>query len=288
VLDLSGSDAHRVATIDTPGAMEVDYEPETGLLWAACDEACDGRTATLQVGATGHYEVAQRYARPADAANYANEGFAIAPQSSCASGQKPVFYGDDADTDGVSLRVGSIRCTELGGGTDPGADPGTNPGTNPGTGPTPTAPAETQLTSATQNGVTGPSSARAGATITVNVGASHAGEQVHGWVFSTPTYLGQRIVSAAGTIQLTLPAGLAAGAHRLAVLDANGNVIGWFALAVSAAALGATGADADAGLALAALLLGAGGVLVLTRLSRRRALARQSVLSGHSLSPRAD
>src|SRR5690606_4690149 len=98
VLDLSGSAAHRVATIDTPGAMEVDYEPETGLLWTACDEACDGRTATLQVGATGHYEVAQRYARPADAANYANEGFAIAPQSSCASGQKPVFYGDDADT----------------------------------------------------------------------------------------------------------------------------------------------------------------------------------------------
>src|SRR5690606_17246527 len=90
------------------------------------------------------------------------------------------------------------------------------------------------------------------------------------------------------TIQLTLPASLAAGAHRLAVLDASGNVIGWFALAVSSAALGATGADADAGLELAALLLGAGGVLVLTRLSRRRALARQRVLSGHSLPPRAD
>src|SRR5690606_15699064 len=207
--------------------------------------------------------------RPADAANYANEGFAIAPQSSCASGQKPVFYGDDAETDGVSLRVGSIRCTALGGGTDPGTDPGEGDGDG-GAGPTPPAPDATQLTGPTQNGVTGPSSARAGATITVNVGASHAGEQVHGWVFSTPTYLGQRIVSAAGTIQLTLPASLAAGAHRLAVLDASGNVIGWFALAVSSAALGATGADADAGLERAAPLLGAGGGLGLTRLARPR------------------
>lgn len=95
-----------------------------------------------------------------------------------------------------------------------------------------------------------------------------------GWVFSMPTYLGQRVVSAAGSIQLTLPASLPAGAHRLAVLVANGNVIGWFHLAVAAAALGATGADADAGLALALLLLGTGGVLVLARLARRRAATR--------------
>src|SRR5690606_41458069 len=121
------------------------------LLWAACDEACDGRTATLQVGATGHYEVAQRYARPADAANYANEGFAIAPQSACASGLKPAFYGDDAETDGVSLRVGSIRCTTPGGGTDPGTDPGIDPGDRDGrggAGPTPTAPTEPPRTRA--------------------------------------------------------------------------------------------------------------------------------------------
>lgn len=93
-------------------------------------------------------------------------------------------------------------------------------------------------------------------------------------MFSTPTYLGQRVVGAAGSIQLTLPASLAAGVHRLAVLHANGNVIGWFALAVSPAALGVTGADADAGLTLALLLLGAGGVLVATRLARRRAATR--------------
>jgi LPXTG-motif cell wall-anchored protein len=263
VLDLTGSGVTRVATIDTPGAMEVDYEPETQLLWAVCDEVCDGRTATLQIGASGAYEVTHVYARPAASENYANEGFAIAPQSACVSGAKPVYYADDANTHEVSLRVGSIRCTELGGtgpGTDPGADPGTDPGAE-----TPDTPDETQLTPVTQNEVTGPASARAGSRITVNVGAAFAGDEVDGWVFSTPAHLGQRTVSATGTVQFTLPATLAAGTHRVAVLAADGSVIGWFSLAVTPAALGATGADADAALALAALLLAAGVGLVVVR-----------------------
>lgn len=270
VLDLSGAAAHRIATIDTPGAMEVAFDPETQLLWAVCDEVCQGRTAALQIGSSGAYEVAHRYARPADAANYANEGFAIAPQTACVSGLKPVFYGDDADTDGVSLRVGSIRCTEMGGG-DPGTGPGT--GTDPGAGtegPTPAAPDPAELTSGTQNTITGPGAARAGATITVHVGVSQAGAQVDGWVFSTPSYLGQRTVGTAGTVQFTLPANLLPGAHRVAVLDTSGNVIGWFALAVTPAALGATGADADTSIALAALLLGGGAALMITRVARRR------------------
>ena len=65
VLDLTGTTFTRIATIDTPGARELDYEPETQLLWAICDEACDGRTATLQIGSSGKYEVTHRYARPA-------------------------------------------------------------------------------------------------------------------------------------------------------------------------------------------------------------------------------
>ncbi|PZQ91973.1 MAG: cell wall protein [Leifsonia xyli] len=269
VLDLTGSTAVRVATIDTPGAMELDYEPETQLLWAICDQVCEGRTATLQIGASGAYEVTARYARPADSANYANEGFVIAPQSTCVSGSKPVYYADDANTAGVSLRVGSIRCTALPGtgGGDGGTDPGTNPGTGGGT-TAPEAPAETDLTPTTQNGVTGPSSARAGSTITVAMGVERAGDRVDGWVFSTPSYLGARTVSAAGTIQLTIPATLAPGAHRVAVLAADGTVIGWFALAVSPAAIASTGVDAAAtnsGIALAAVLLVAGLALVVVR-----------------------
>lgn len=265
VLDLTGSTFTRVATIDTPGAREVDYEPETGLLWAICDEACDGRTATLQVGTSGRYEVTHRYARPADSANYANEGFAIAPQSACVAGAKPVFYADDANTGGVSLRTGTIRCTVV---TDP-TDP-----TDPADPTDPTAPTEGDLTPGTQGGITGPSSVRPGETITVGVGTERAGDEVDGWIFSTPTYLGNRTVSAGGSIQLTIPSTIAAGAHRLAVLDADGEVIGWLAITVAPAAIAETGADADAGLALAALLLLAGAGLVGGRaLVRRRPTA---------------
>ena len=134
------------------------------------------------------------------------------------------------------------------------------------------APAEGDLTPGTQNGITGPSSAKPGETITVGVGSDRVGDKVDGWIFSTPTHLGTRTVSAAGSIQLTIPSTLAAGAHRLAVLDADGNVIGWLAITVSPAAIAATGADADGGLALAALLLAAGVLLVGgRRLLRRRA-----------------
>ncbi|AYF99556.1 hypothetical protein D7I47_10545 [Protaetiibacter intestinalis] len=274
-LDLTGSTFTRVATIDTPGARELDYEPETQLLWAICDEACDGRTATLQIGGTGRYEVTHRYARPASAANYANEGFVIAPQSACVAGAKPVYYADDANTDGVSLRVGSIRCTVSGGGDD-GGDGGGQPGGGDGGGgtdPTPGEPDSGDLTPETQDEVTGPGSARAGSTITVTVGASHAGERVDGYVFSTPTSLGTHTVSAAGTVRLTIPATLAPGGHRVAVYDASGALLGWFALAVTPAALASTGSDADAGLPLAVLALGAGLVLVTLRAVGRRRTA---------------
>ncbi|MBN9141385.1 MAG: lamin tail domain-containing protein [Micrococcales bacterium] len=274
VLDLTGSTFTRIATIDTPGAMEVDYEPETQLLWAVCDEVCDGRTATLQIGSSGRYEVTHRYARPAASANYANEGFALAPQAACVAGAKPVYYADDANTPdtaggpGVSLRVGSVRCTVPGGG-----NPGTGPGEGGGGGTDPAPGAEpdpSALTTETKDTVTGPSSARAGSTITVTIGASHAGEQVDGYVFSTPTALGTRTVNAAGTIRLTIPVSLAPGDHRVAVYDASGALIGWFALAVTPAALASSGADADGGLPLAAALLAAGAVLVGVRIASRR------------------
>ena len=45
--------------------------------------------------------------------NLNNEGFAIAPQSECVGGRKPVFWSDDSNTDGHALRGGTITCTDL-------------------------------------------------------------------------------------------------------------------------------------------------------------------------------
>ncbi|GAB2915946.1 lamin tail domain-containing protein [Rhodococcus aerolatus] len=113
-LDTNGSYT-RVATFPSgfPGVMDLEWEPETSLLWAACDDTCAGRTTTLDVGSTGSFGVAATYERPTGMPNLNNEGFAIAPQSSCVAGVKPVFWSDDSNTDGHALRTGTLRCTPL-------------------------------------------------------------------------------------------------------------------------------------------------------------------------------
>ena len=40
-----------------------------------------------------------------------NEGFAIAPQSACSGGHKPVVWSDDTNDDDHALRTGTLNCT---------------------------------------------------------------------------------------------------------------------------------------------------------------------------------
>nr|BFE64898.1 hypothetical protein GCM10020063_094240 [Dactylosporangium thailandense] len=110
----------RVATIASGfvSVMDLQYEPETGPIWAVCDDTCGGRTATLDVDASGKLAVTKVYERPAGMPNYNNEGFQIAPQSECVAGQKRVWWSDDTNDEGHALRAGTIACTVL----DPDAD----------------------------------------------------------------------------------------------------------------------------------------------------------------------
>ncbi|SHL26527.1 lamin tail domain-containing protein [Actinacidiphila paucisporea] len=112
-LDQSGTGYTRVATVATgfSAVMDLEFDPETGHLWAECDNTCHGRTATLDIGADGKFAVSGRYERPASMPDLNNEGFAIAPQSQCVAGQKPVFWSDDSDDDGHALRAGTVNCT---------------------------------------------------------------------------------------------------------------------------------------------------------------------------------
>ena len=68
---------------------------------------------------------------------------------------------------------------------------------------------------------------------------------------------------------MTVPTDAPAGAHRLAVTDASGAVIGWYRVTVTAAptALATSGATAPFGvaLAIAMLLVLAGAALVMRR-----------------------
>ncbi|MEV0676107.1 lamin tail domain-containing protein [Actinosynnema sp. NPDC050436] len=112
-LDQAGGGYTRVATVQSgfPAVMELEFEPESGHLWAVCDDTCQGRAKTLDVNAQGVLAVTHTYDRPAGMPDYNNEGFAIAPKSACASGRKPVLWADDGNSGRHALRAGALPCT---------------------------------------------------------------------------------------------------------------------------------------------------------------------------------
>lgn len=111
-LDQSGDDFTQVAAFagGFPSIMDLEFEPATGRLWSTCDNHCQGRSAALSI-VNGKFAVSTTYDRPGQLGNYNLEGFAIAPQSACASGRKPVVWADDDNTGGHALRAGSLPCT---------------------------------------------------------------------------------------------------------------------------------------------------------------------------------
>lgn len=92
-----------------PWAMDVTYDADRQALWALCDDGCGGISSLLRV-TDGAFAVERSYARPAGMPNLNNEGMAIAPRSTCANGAQEVVWTDDGDTDGFSLRAGTLTC----------------------------------------------------------------------------------------------------------------------------------------------------------------------------------
>ncbi|HEY3477333.1 MAG TPA: esterase-like activity of phytase family protein [Streptomyces sp.] len=119
-LDQNGGGFTKVATFPSgfPAVMELEFEPETGSLWSVCDNTCSGKTATLKITG-GKFTVSATYARPAKMPNYNNEGFAIAPASTCSAGHKAVVWADDGNDDDHALRTGTLPCVSLTGTTSP-------------------------------------------------------------------------------------------------------------------------------------------------------------------------
>ncbi|MFI8633973.1 phosphatase PAP2 family protein [Microbacterium sp. NPDC077663] len=61
-----------------------------------------------------------------------------------------------------------------------------------------------------------------------------AGERYYGFLYSTPTALGGVTADAAGSATFALPADVEPGAHRVAVVDASGELVGWASVTVGA------------------------------------------------------
>lgn len=122
-LDSDGTTSHKVATIDSgfEHLADVSFDPELQRVWAVTDDSThEGQSSLLKIDGTGTFVVDTAYDRPVGMPNLNNEGFAIAPQSTCVGGTKEVVWADDGDTDGHSLRRGTISCSTA---TPPVASP---------------------------------------------------------------------------------------------------------------------------------------------------------------------
>ena len=235
------------------GVMALDYDSVLGVLWAVCDDGCQGRSAQITLNGTATPGVSH-FARPASMPDINNEGFATAPASLSVDGQRPVWWFADGFAS-EALRVGTL----------PGVT-GENPGENPG-GQTPPLPG-TALTDDNRNGVTvDPAVASRGATVTVTAGADHAGEQFAVWMYSDPVQLATGAASAAGSLTVTIPTDAALGAHRIAVYSAEGDLVGWADIRIteSGGALAVTGAELPTAAVLLALMLVVVGAVAVRR-----------------------
>lgn len=254
---LASGGATLVAEIDPglPGVMALDYDTVRGVLWAMCDDGCQGRTAEVTLNGTDTPDVAH-FARPAGLPDINNEGFATAPASLSVDGQRPVWWFADGYTS-QSLRVGTL--------------PGGSGGGDGGSGEEPPLNGE-ELVEGNRGDIEAPASAVPGERIVIGAGAALAGEEVAVWLYSDPVLIGGGALDALGRITVTIPTDAALGAHRLAVYDADGALIGWTELTVVAVSGGGGGAHPDTGaepplglLALSLLLLAGGGVAMVMR-----------------------
>lgn len=108
----------RVATFNSgfTGVMGMEFDNESGYLWAMCDDTCNNRYAILEINTTagsptqGRFGVPRVYDHPPTLPNINNEGFAFAPNSECVNNRKPVFWADDSETSGHSIRRATIAC----------------------------------------------------------------------------------------------------------------------------------------------------------------------------------
>lgn len=156
----------RVATISSPFSqnkvMDLSYDPDNQHLWAACDDSCNGQTATLDIAQSGAgagaFAVSATYDRPSGMANLNNEGFTQAAGAECAGGVKPAFWADDDNDSLHALRSGTINCVvPAPGGGDAEPTPTPTPGPTPSPTPTPGPVRTPTPTPAPSNGVTLPS-----------------------------------------------------------------------------------------------------------------------------------
>ena len=114
-LDHASDDANIVATISSGqvGVMALEFDRDSEVLWAGCDDTCGNQVTLLSVGATGEFGVRARFAKPSGLPNSNNEGLAFVSEAECSGGTKAIFWADDANFGSHALRQGTVNCGPL-------------------------------------------------------------------------------------------------------------------------------------------------------------------------------
>jgi hypothetical protein len=102
---IEGSRFTRVQTIAS-GLASVNGLEFLGddLIWAACDDRCDGRSALLEIDPDGRFVPANLYERPVGMPNVKLEGFTRDPTGEATA----VLWSDAANTDNHALRRATL------------------------------------------------------------------------------------------------------------------------------------------------------------------------------------
>lgn len=147
---------------------------------------------------------------------------------------------------------------------------------------TPIAAGPTSLAAEAKGGITvSDSTLKPGQAFTITVSSDYVGEYLAPFVYSSPVSLGGwKLVSSNNSIDAVLPTTMALGAHRIAVQNSDGEVIGWADVTVTANGVAAagrnlasTGSNPEGTLFAGTLLLLLGAALVITRRRSRSTLA---------------
>ena len=166
---LAADGSHRLVsrwTSPTKGVMSLDYQPSTGTLLVASDQAGEGLSVSVTFDgdtvkpATNDKGVVLND-RPSDMPNYANEGFALFQGAqACEGGSQQVtryLWADDDNTEGVAVRQSTVRgeCVAAPGPAPSSSDPSGPDGQSPS--PTPSSGSSSPSSSADPSSSPAPS-----------------------------------------------------------------------------------------------------------------------------------
>jgi hypothetical protein len=120
-LDHTSSAAFVLATFSGQqlAVMDLEFDRDQGVLWAACDDTCNDQITLFTIDQTagsstlGQFVLRKRLAPPSGLILSNYEGIAFQSAAECSGGQKAIFWCDDSNLGGHALRQGSVSCGPL-------------------------------------------------------------------------------------------------------------------------------------------------------------------------------